>query len=100
MQLAQPVLYVCLTAESLDQGTLHPLFTLQNNEPVPQFIETGCKPVGLLGLVTMFSPSPPPRKNRPPYTIFENSVIINFLQEPMINRDRSNVDCRLVADDC
>ena len=32
------------------KGTLHPLSTLRNNEPVPQVIETGCKLV-LLSLI-------------------------------------------------
>ena len=35
-------MFVCL--QSLDtKVTLHPLSTTQNNEPVPQVIETGCK---------------------------------------------------------
>ena len=43
---------VCLQSLGT-KGAFHPLPTIQNNEPVPQFIETGCKPVLLLlNLVT------------------------------------------------
>ena len=37
-------MFVCLQSLGT-KGTLHPLPTLLNKEPVPQVIETGCKPV-------------------------------------------------------
>ena len=40
----QSGMFVCLQGLGT-KGTLHPLPTLQNNEPVTQEIETGCKPV-------------------------------------------------------
>ena len=45
LHLGLLVLYVCLSAKSWQPRTWHPLPTLQNNEPVSQVIETGCKPV-------------------------------------------------------
>ena len=46
MHLAQPVLYVGVCLQSIStKGNLHPLPTLQNNEPVPQGIEKGSQPV-------------------------------------------------------
>ena len=40
MHLAPPpVPYVCLSAKLGTKGTLHPLLTLQNNEPVPQVLK-------------------------------------------------------------
>ena len=39
-----PVQYGCLSAKPWHQRDFA-LPTLQNNEPVPQVIETGCKPV-------------------------------------------------------
>ena len=40
----QSCMFVCLQGLGTKR-TLHPLPTLQNNEPVPQVIEKGCKPV-------------------------------------------------------
>ena len=37
-------MFVCLQSLN-NKGTMHLLPTLQNNEPVPQAIEPGCKPV-------------------------------------------------------
>ena len=45
LHLAVPVLYVCRLQSLSTKGTMHLLPTLQNNEPVQQAIETGCKPV-------------------------------------------------------
>ena len=45
----QSCMFFCLQSLGI-KGTLHPLPTFQNNVPVPQVIETGCKPVLLLKL--------------------------------------------------